>query len=135
MAHYDALTDLPNRVLMRGHLERRVAELAQGKPFAILYIDVDEFKGVNDSLGHEVGDELLRQVANRLRACVSGNDLVSRLGGDEFAIIVSGRLVRQSGSSGALAQAIFDTLRDTVDWQGKGASRRHHREHRHRDRG
>jgi diguanylate cyclase (GGDEF)-like protein len=87
MAHYDALTDLPNRVLMRGHLERRVAELAQGKPFAILYIDVDEFKGVNDSLGHEVGDELLRQIANRLRACVSGNDLVARLGGDEFAII------------------------------------------------
>ncbi|WP_338310697.1 GGDEF domain-containing protein, partial [Bradyrhizobium ottawaense] len=79
----DALTDLPNRVLLRGHLERRVAELTQGKPFAILYIDVDEFKGVNDSLGHEVGDELLRQVAMRLRACVSGNDLVARLGGDE----------------------------------------------------
>ena len=59
LAHYDALTDLPNRVLMRGYLEQRVAELAQGRPFAILYIDIDEFKEVNDSLGHAIGDELL----------------------------------------------------------------------------
>ena len=82
MAHYDALTDLPNRVLMRGHLQRRMAGLAEGKPFAILYIDIDEFKGVNDSLGHETGDLLLRTVADRLRACVAEGDLVARLGGD-----------------------------------------------------
>ncbi|MET4071093.1 diguanylate cyclase (GGDEF)-like protein [Bradyrhizobium sp. S3.2.6] len=117
MAHYDALTDLPNRVLMRGHLERRVAELAQGKPFAILYIDVDEFKGVNDSLGHEVGDELLRQVANRLRACASGNDLVARLGGDEFAIIRAGSC-DQAGLT-ALAEQILASLRMPVDCKGQ----------------
>ncbi|HEX9213764.1 MAG TPA: EAL domain-containing protein [Bradyrhizobium sp.] len=117
MAHYDALTDLPNRVLMRGHLERRVAELAAGKPFAILYIDVDEFKGVNDSLGHEVGDELLRQVANRLRACVSGNDLVARLGGDEFAIIKAGTCDQAELS--ALAEQILTTLRMPVDCKGQ----------------
>ncbi|WP_439407680.1 EAL domain-containing protein [Bradyrhizobium sp. DASA03076] len=117
MAHYDALTDLPNRVLMRGHLERRVAELAQGKPFAILYIDVDEFKGVNDSLGHEVGDELLRQVASRLRACVSGNDLVARLGGDEFAIVKAGTS-DQAGLS-ALAEQILTSLRMPVDCKGQ----------------
>ncbi|TYL83184.1 EAL domain-containing protein [Bradyrhizobium rifense] len=117
MAHYDALTDLPNRVLMRGHLERRVAELAQGKPFAILYIDVDEFKGVNDSLGHEVGDELLRQVANRLRACVSGNDLVARLGGDEFAIIKAGTCDQTELS--ALAEQILNSLRTPVDCKGQ----------------
>ncbi|QPF92183.1 bifunctional diguanylate cyclase/phosphodiesterase [Bradyrhizobium commune] len=117
MAHYDALTDLPNRVLMRGHLERRVAELAQGKPFAILYIDVDEFKGVNDSLGHEVGDELLRQVANRLRACVSGNDLVARLGGDEFAIVKSGTCDQAELS--ALAEQILKLLRMPVDCKGQ----------------
>ncbi|QQO34682.1 EAL domain-containing protein [Bradyrhizobium diazoefficiens] len=117
MAHYDALTDLPNRVLMRGHLERRVAELSQGKPFAILYIDVDEFKGVNDSLGHEVGDELLRQVANRLRACVSGNDLVARLGGDEFAIIKAGTC--DQAELATLAEQILTSLRLPVDCKGQ----------------
>ncbi|MDE5442900.1 EAL domain-containing protein [Bradyrhizobium sp. CSA207] len=117
MAHYDALTDLPNRVLMRGHLERRVAELSEGKPFAILYIDVDEFKGVNDSLGHEVGDELLRQVANRLRACVSGNDLVARLGGDEFAIVKAA--TRDPAELTALAERILNTLRTPVDCKGQ----------------
>jgi diguanylate cyclase (GGDEF)-like protein len=117
MAHYDALTDLPNRVLMRGHLERRVGELSQGKPFAILYIDVDEFKGVNDSLGHEVGDELLRQVANRLRACVSGNDLVARLGGDEFAIVKAG--TSDQAELSALAEQILKSLRMPVDCKGQ----------------
>ncbi|MGY8710429.1 EAL domain-containing protein [Bradyrhizobium sp. 18BD] len=117
MAHYDALTDLPNRVLMRSHLERRVAELAEGKPFAILYIDVDEFKGVNDSLGHEVGDELLRQVANRLRACVSGNDLVARLGGDEFAIIKAG--TSDQAELAALADNILKALRTPVNCKGQ----------------
>ena len=117
MAHYDALTDLPNRVMMRGHLERRIAELGEGKPFAILYIDVDEFKGVNDSLGHEVGDELLRQVANRLRACVSGNDLVARLGGDEFAIVKAG--TRDKAELTALAENILKALRAPVDCKGQ----------------
>ncbi|HEV2153052.1 bifunctional diguanylate cyclase/phosphodiesterase [Bradyrhizobium sp.] len=117
MAHYDALTDLPNRVLMRSHLERRVTELAEGKPFAILYIDVDEFKGVNDSLGHEVGDELLRQVANRLRACVSGNDLVARLGGDEFAIIKAGAC--DQAELAALADNILKALRTPVNCKGQ----------------
>ncbi|MEY9180942.1 diguanylate cyclase (GGDEF)-like protein/PAS domain S-box-containing protein [Bradyrhizobium sp. USDA 313] len=113
MAHYDALTDLPNRVLLRGHLERRITELGQGKPFAILYIDVDEFKGINDSLGHEVGDELLRQVANRLRACVSGNDMVARLGGDEFAIVKAG--TNDAGELTALAETILGALRAPVN--------------------
>ena len=117
MAHYDALTDLPNRVLMRGHLERRIAELASGKPFAILYIDVDEFKGVNDSLGHEIGDELLRQVANRLRACVGPNDLVARLGGDEFAIVKAA--THDQAELTALAEAILKSLRTPVNCKGQ----------------
>jgi diguanylate cyclase (GGDEF)-like protein len=66
---------------MRGHLERRIAELAEGKPFSVLYVDVDEFKGVNESLGHEVGDNLLCHVADCLRSCVAPQDLVARLGG------------------------------------------------------
>jgi diguanylate cyclase (GGDEF)-like protein/PAS domain S-box-containing protein len=90
LAHYDALTDLPNRVLFRERIERELKRAAQGKPFALLYIDIDEFKGINDSLGHHVGDELLKTVASRIRACVTEDDLIARLGGDEFAVIKTG---------------------------------------------
>jgi diguanylate cyclase (GGDEF)-like protein len=87
LAFYDVLTDLPNRALFREHVERKLANIAPGERFAILFIDVDEFKSVNDSLGHHVGDELLKSVASRLRQCVGPNDFVARLGGDEFAIV------------------------------------------------
>jgi diguanylate cyclase (GGDEF)-like protein/PAS domain S-box-containing protein len=117
MAHYDALTDLPNRVLMREHLERRIAELSQGDPFAILYIDIDEFKGVNDSLGHEVGDELLRHVAHRLRGCVTAHDLVARLGGDEFAIIKPG--TRDETELTILAEQVLVSLREPINCKGQ----------------
>ncbi|MEK9282728.1 EAL domain-containing protein [Bradyrhizobium sp. ISRA442] len=120
MAHYDTLTDLPNRGLLRGHLERRVAELADGTSFAILYIDIDEFKGVNDTLGHEAGDELLRQVAERLRSCVTANDLVARLGGDEFAIVKAD--ARDSNELSALAQQILEALRAPVNCKGQQIS-------------
>ncbi|MDF0584544.1 bifunctional diguanylate cyclase/phosphodiesterase [Bradyrhizobium yuanmingense] len=90
MAHYDALTDLPNRTLFREQIERQLAHLADGCQFALLYIDVDEFKGINDSLGHHVGDELLKAIAARLRGCLTQGDLIARLGGDEFAVIQTG---------------------------------------------
>src|SRR4029077_765166 len=73
LAHYDALTNLPNRTLFQRHAEALLAELS-GRQFAILYIDIDEFKRINDSLGHLIGDEFLETVSNRLRACV-GVDL------------------------------------------------------------
>ena len=87
LAHYDALTDLPNRVLFRERIERELQRTSRGRQFALLYIDVDEFKGINDSLGHHVGDELLKAVAARIRSCIRDTDHVARLGGDEFAVI------------------------------------------------
>ncbi len=87
LAHYDALTDLPNRTLFRNELERELKRVSRGAQCAVLYIDIDEFKSINDSLGHPVGDELLKEIARRLRLCVRGSDVVARLGGDEFAIV------------------------------------------------
>jgi diguanylate cyclase (GGDEF)-like protein/PAS domain S-box-containing protein len=87
LAHYDALTDLPNRVLFREQIERELRIAVGGQQFALLYIDIDEFKGINDSLGHHVGDELLKAVAASLKNCIKPGDLIARLGGDEFAVI------------------------------------------------
>ena len=87
MAHYDALTDLPNRVLFREQIEGELKKIGWGEQFALLYIDIDEFKSINDSLGHDVGDELLKAVATRIKGCLKETDLVARIGGDEFAVI------------------------------------------------
>ena len=87
LAHYDALTGLPNRVLFREQIERELQKATESQPFALLYIDIDEFKGINDSLGHHVGDELLKSVALRIKGCLREGDLIARLGGDEFAVI------------------------------------------------
>jgi diguanylate cyclase (GGDEF)-like protein len=90
LAHYDMLTDLPNRVLFRERLEQALERVRRGERIAVFYIDIDEFKSVNDTLGHLVGDELLKVVADRLRGCIRKTDVVARLGGDEFAIIQTG---------------------------------------------
>jgi len=90
-AHYDALTGLPNRYLFKDRLEQAVAWSERGKGMvALLLIDLDRFKRVNDSLGHTVGDDLLIQAAERLSSCVRATDTLSRFGGDEFVIIFIG---------------------------------------------
>lgn len=89
-ANYDALTALPNRLYFKDQLARRLAQAQrEHQPFALLFIDLDRFKTVNDTLGHAAGDEVLRQTAERLKQCVRETDTVTRLGGDEFTIILS----------------------------------------------
>lgn len=90
MAHHDALTGLPNRVLLQDRLDQLVARQEWNNRFiAVMFLDLDRFKMINDTLGHDVGDLLLKEVAHRLQACVRPGDTVARLGGDEFAIVLS----------------------------------------------
>lgn len=89
LARHDALTNLPNRAVFRSNLEEALKRVPRGDAVAVLCLDLDQFKPVNDTLGHPVGDALLQEVAERLRDCVRETDTASRLGGDEFAIIVT----------------------------------------------
>lgn len=90
MALYDVLTDLPNRRLFYDRLDTVIKQSSRSKTrFGLLYIDLDGFKKINDSFGHEAGDALLSEVADRLRQCVRESDTVARLGGDEFAVIIN----------------------------------------------
>ncbi|APO51840.1 EAL domain-containing protein [Bradyrhizobium diazoefficiens] len=91
MARHDALTGLPNRVLFHEQLEQGLRRTGSGDQLAVLCLDLDHFKDINDSLGHPIGDALLKEVGRRLKATVGESDTVARLGGDEFAVVQIGR--------------------------------------------
>lgn len=116
MAHNDALTDLPNRLSFRERLDAELKKLPTGEQLAVLYIDIDEFKRINDSLGHPVGDELLKGIARRLSACVGPHDVVARLGGDEFAIMLT--RVAQASDTMELIARVFEAIREPYECAG-----------------
>ncbi len=110
-AHFDALTGLANRVLFRERLDQAIAFAQRGgNKAAVLMLDLDRFKMVNDSLGHEIGDRLLKQVAERLTAAVGAAGTVARLGGDEFAVLVW--QVDEAIPLVTMAESLVTTLRD-----------------------
>ena len=116
LAHYDALTDLPNRMMFRERLDEQLAWVHRGARLAVLYFDLDHFKTINDTLGHPVGDELLVTIAGRLRSCVRDTDLVARLGGDEFAIIQTG--IEQTADVTTLIARVQEAVRQPLDFGG-----------------
>jgi diguanylate cyclase (GGDEF)-like protein/PAS domain S-box-containing protein len=110
LAFYDVLTELPNRSLLRERLERSIKSAGRrGSMGAILFIDLDDFKTLNDTLGHDIGDLFLAQVARRLTSCVRASDTVARLGGDEFVIMLDG-LSADEKTAAAEATAVADTI-------------------------
>ena len=108
MAGHDALTDLPNRMLLRERLDHELKRVKRGENLAVLCLDLDHFKSVNDTLGHPIGDELLKLVADRLRGCTREPDTIARLGGDEFAIIMTQML--KPGDAAALSRRIRESI-------------------------
>jgi diguanylate cyclase (GGDEF)-like protein/PAS domain S-box-containing protein len=89
MARHDALTDLPNRVMLHERLEHELKRVKRGECLAVLCLDLDHFKSINDALGHAIGDELLKRAADRLRGATREPDTIARMGGDEFAIVMT----------------------------------------------
>jgi diguanylate cyclase (GGDEF)-like protein/PAS domain S-box-containing protein len=114
LAFYDPLTQLPNRRLLQDRLQHAIASSARsGRKGALLFIDLDHFKTLNDTLGHAIGDMLLRQVAQRLVSCVREGDTVARLGGDEFMLILED-LSEQPVEAGAQTEAISEKILITL---------------------
>ncbi len=116
MARHDALTELPNRVMFREHIEAALLGTQKTRPTAVLCIDLDQFKHVNDTLGHPVGDELLRLVSGRLKHSIRAGDIVARLGGDEFAIVQGSE--QQPNGATQLARRVIDVLGKPFDVEG-----------------
>jgi diguanylate cyclase (GGDEF)-like protein len=124
MAHHDLLTGLANRALFRERVEQARARLVQrGEAFSIFMVDLDHFKEVNDTLGHQVGDELLKAVAERLQSTLCETDVPARLGGDEFAILQLAP-VNQHAAAVDLANRILESVAGALRNRGLDADSR-----------
>jgi diguanylate cyclase len=113
LAHHDALTSLPNRSYFNARVDQEIASLAGGESLAVLCLDLDRFKEVNDLFGHAAGDTVLQTVASRVTAVLGERQIMARLGGDEFAILMPG--VRNPQAAGRFAETILEALRETSD--------------------
>jgi len=121
-AHYDPLTDLPNRVLLSDRLEQATREAQrEGYAVGVLLLDLDEFKLVNDSLGHGAGDQLLQEVAGRLHRCVRPGDTVARLGGDEFVLVVP---LKRGDNCTDVAERLLQALQGHMHVAGRAVNAR-----------
>ena len=116
LANHDALTQLPNRTLLRQRVEEAIVRARRGRGFAVHCLDLDKFKFVNDTMGHAVGDELLVQVAERLSRCLRETDTVARLGGDEFAILQAD--VSDEAGCAVLANRVLESVSAPYSIQG-----------------
>ncbi|MBI5331610.1 MAG: EAL domain-containing protein [Betaproteobacteria bacterium] len=117
LAHHDPLTGLPNRLLLDARAGHALSQASRhSRKVAVLFIDLDRFKNVNDTLGHPAGDLLLQQVAQRISACVRAQDTVSRLGGDEFTVLLEE--VHDAGAVGVVARKILGALSEKIVLHG-----------------
>jgi diguanylate cyclase (GGDEF)-like protein/PAS domain S-box-containing protein len=118
LAHYDSLTRLPNRTLFYDRLGQNIAHARrENRMAAVIFVDVDHFKHVNDTLGHAAGDRLLQQVAQRLEQSVRADDTVGRLGGDEFALILAN--IDAPSDAGVVAQKLMQSFREPFSVEGQ----------------
>lgn len=116
LALHDKLTHLPNRVLLEDRFQQAIqAATRQSGTFAVLFVDLDGFKGVNDTYGHQMGDSLLVEIAGRLRASARSEDTISRVGGDEFVVLVR---VEEPADAGVMAEKLIEALRVPVNVAG-----------------
>jgi diguanylate cyclase (GGDEF)-like protein len=116
LAHYDGLTDLPNRALFHERLREELSRIATDQQLAVLYIDIDEFKSVNDTLGHQAGDALLKSVGASLCRMAQPNEFIARLGGDEFAIMQTA--VKNQAETIDLVTRVFEAIRAPFECLG-----------------
>jgi diguanylate cyclase (GGDEF)-like protein/PAS domain S-box-containing protein len=117
-ASHDTLTGLPNRMLLRDRVDQALARRRRSRaPLAVIFLDLDDFKNVNDTLGHAEGDAVLQEVARRLDGCIRGCDTATRLGGDEFAVLVDD--LADESQAITVAERILDALAEPLDVAGR----------------
>ncbi len=116
-AHHDALTGLPNRILLNDRIRKGLAHARrQQSMLALLFLDLDRFKIINDSLGHAVGDQLLRVISRRLKSCLREGDTIARLGGDEFMVLLPD--IKSASDAGRIGSKIIKSLTDSISCNG-----------------